>query len=150
MNMANWIWAIIGSFTAQNACMLSVTGTRKATRIAAPTRARQPRSTLRPPRNASTPEAGTRNSANGTPAERAYAIVAGAKCEGPDMRKMTTNNARPTGTSAAVRLRVLPKAVRLEYTDGVATDMVVLLVSGLFRSNRPNQLERYPRCGPRG
>src|SRR6266571_4469360 len=130
--------------------MLSVTGTRKATSIAAPTRARQPRSTLRPPRTASTPEAGTRNSANGTPAERAYAIVPGSKCERPDSKKMATNNARPTGTSAAVRLRVLPKAVRLENTDGVATDMVVLLVWVCFDRNRPNQLERYSRRGPRG
>src|SRR5258705_5460421 len=123
------------------------TGQRKATSIVAPRRARQQSNTLKPPRNASTPEAGTMNSANGTPAERAYAIVPGSKCERPASKKMATNNARPTGTSAAVRFRVLPKVLRLEITDGVATDMVVLLVSGSFDRHRQSQLERYPWRG---
>jgi hypothetical protein len=71
MNMICCICAAIGSERPQNLCIITVTGTRNATRSHAPIFARYPRTTLRPPMSAKIPEAGTAREASGTPADAA-------------------------------------------------------------------------------
>ena len=68
MNMAYCICTIIGSLTAQNACNITVTGTRNRTSSHAPMRARYPSATLSPPTIAIMPDSGTATFAIGTPA----------------------------------------------------------------------------------
>jgi len=67
-NIAICICAIIGLFTAQKLCIISVTGTRKNTSSQAPALARYPRRMLSPPASARIPDAGTNSPARGTPA----------------------------------------------------------------------------------
>ncbi len=98
MKLTICICAIMGSFTDQKLCIITVTGTRNNTNSQAPIRARYPRTILSAPAIASTADAGSASAGNGTPAAAANPTIFPLKCPIAVIRKIAENRMRPKST----------------------------------------------------
>src|SRR5215831_13549140 len=150
MNMTICICCIIGSAIPQNLCM-GVTPMRKMAMSQAPSLARYPRRIERPPKNASSPEAGTTIEARGTPCDAAKPIVCFEKWLNPDIRKITANNRRP-------RKAITPdpdcvaasETERFERVEAVAIVILSTIDSGLVFGRREDPLSALRWMSARG